>query len=96
MVPPEEAERGLLILPEKQFMAMLDTPVSSRIIFNQFLASLSGSVTCIGTLCVHILLLSYCGPLLRELSPIEYSFKENSERKTRTYCAGELIYTNPD
>lgn len=48
VVPPEEAERGLLILPEEQFVAMLDTPVIGRISFNQFLANVSGLVECIG------------------------------------------------
>lgn len=38
----------MLILPEEQFVAMLDTPVTSRIVFTQFLANISGIVTCIG------------------------------------------------
>ena len=50
VVPIEEVERGLLILPEEQFVAMLDTPVTGRIVFSQFLANLSGSVECIGEL----------------------------------------------
>ena len=57
IIPPEETERGLLILPEEQFVAMLDTPVTGRMVFNQFLANLSGSVECIG-MCVRKSLLA--------------------------------------
>ena len=48
VVSAEETAKGLLILPEEQFVAMLDTPVTSKIVFTQFVANLSGSVTCIG------------------------------------------------
>ena len=49
VVSSEEGEKGMMILPVEQFVAMQDTPIASRIIFTQFLASLSGSVICIGT-----------------------------------------------
>lgn len=52
VVSHEEMGRGMLILPEEQFVAMQDTPVTSRIMFSQFSTTLSGSVTCVGT-CVR-------------------------------------------
>ena len=58
----------MLILPEKQFVAMLDTPVTSRITFTQFLANVSGSVKCLGM----VLWITY----------LEYNFIKTTLQKT--------------
>ena len=45
----------MLILPEEQFVAMLDTPATSRIVFTQFVANFSGSIRCIGMyVCMYV------------------------------------------
>ena len=54
MITPKEAEEGLLILPEEQFVAMLSAPLTSKITFTQFLANISGTITCIGKLITKI------------------------------------------
>lgn len=37
-----------MILPKEQMVAMLETPTTTRLRFTQFLASLSGTVKCLG------------------------------------------------
>lgn len=47
-----EQQHGLVILPKEQVVAMLERPTNTKIHFTQFLASLSGTITCIGKSCI--------------------------------------------
>ena len=43
-----EQQLGLVILPKEQMVAMLERPTTNKVHFTQFLASLSGTINCLG------------------------------------------------
>ena len=48
MVSDEESVQGLLLLPAEHHVAMLERPVTTRMSFTQFTATLSGRISCLG------------------------------------------------
>ena len=53
-----ESQLGLMILPKEQVVAMFETPTKKKLHFTQFVATLSGTIQCLGTLYNMTLIMS--------------------------------------